>query len=240
MPAPYNLSLNYDCVKCKLRSATVFCNLPEAEIRQLDSMKFTSAYPKGSVLFVEQQEPRGIYIVCSGKVKLTASSSEGRTLILSIAEPGEVLGLSASILGTPYEVTAETLEPCQINFIKREDFSGFMAGSPEVCMRTAQSLSTKYHDAQKEIRSFGLAQSAIERLARLLLQWSSGPHGDAGNGGIRIQVLLTQGEIAQLIGTTRETVTRLLSGLRRKGILQIKGSTFTLLDKPALEALITT
>lgn len=239
MPAPYNLELNYDCSTCKIRNERVFCNLSHDQIQQLDAIKFTTAYPKGSVLFVEQQEPRGIFIVCSGKVKLTTSSLEGKTLILRIAGPGEVLGLSASILGIPYEVTAETLEPCQINFIKREEFNRFMAGSTEVCLHTAQALSTKYHDAQKELRSLGLAQSASERLARLLLQWCS-ENGTEGSTGIRIKVLLTHSEIAQLVGTTRETVTRLLSDLRRRGILLVKGSTFTIVRKSALEDLVTT
>jgi CRP/FNR family transcriptional regulator, cyclic AMP receptor protein len=241
MASPYNLPINYDCVSCKLRNERVFCNLPDEEIKQLDSIKFTSAYPKGSVLFVEQQEPRGIYIVCSGKVKLTTSSAEGKTLILRIAEPGEVLGLSASILGSPYEVTAETLEPSQINFIKREDFARFMAGSTEVCFHTAQALSAKYHDAQKELRSLGLAQSATERLARLLLQWCAEQGaGKSKDGSIRLKVLLTHSEIAQLVGTTRETVTRLLSDFRRKEILQVKGSTFTVTDPAALQDLVTT
>lgn len=239
MPAPYNLSLNYDCASCKLRNERVFCNLGEGEIKQLDAIKFTSAYPKGSVLFVEQQEPRGVFIVCSGRVKLTTSSSEGKTLILRIAEPGEVLGLSATILNQPYEVTAETLEPCQINVVRREDFARFMSGSPDVCMKTAQALSVKYHDAQKEIRALGLSQSASERLARVLLDWCAESGVESGTG-IRLKVLLTHGEIAQLVGTTRETVTRLLSDLRKRGVIDVKGSTLIVLRKSELEELLTT
>lgn len=239
MPAPYNLQLNYDCATCKLRNERVFCNLDDEQIKQLDSIKFTSAYPKGSVLFVEQQDPRGIYIVCSGRVKLTTSSVEGKTLILRIAEAGEVLGLSATILNAPYEVTAETLEPSQINFVKREDFTRFMAGSTEVCMHTAQALSAKYHDAQKEIRSLGLSQSASERLARLLLQWCAEQGAPNGNG-VRLKVLLTHGEIAQIVGTTRETVTRLLSDLKKRGVIQVKGSTVMIIKREELEHLVTT
>src|SRR5512141_1664362 len=91
-------------------------------IEALESIKFTTVYPRGSILFAEGEAPRGVFILCSGRVKLTASSTEGRTLILKIAEPGEVLGLSAAILGKQYQMSAETLEPSQVNFVKRNDF----------------------------------------------------------------------------------------------------------------------
>ena len=115
--------------------------------------------------------PRGIFILCSGRAKLTTSSSEGKTLIVKIAEPGEVLGISATILGKPYEVSAETIEPAQLNFIKRDDFLKFLNTNAEACMHTAQQLSEKYHSAQREIRSLGLSQTTSEKLAKLLLDW---------------------------------------------------------------------
>src|SRR5205085_8884852 len=86
-------------------------------------------------------QPRGVFIICSGRVKLTTSSTEGKTLIVKIAEEGEVLGASATILGKTYEVSAETIEPSQVNFIKRDDFLKFLNTSPEACMHTAQQLS---------------------------------------------------------------------------------------------------
>ena len=80
-------------------------------------------------------------------------AGSGTTLIVKIAEAGEVLGASAGILGKPYEVSAETLEPAQINFIRREDFMAFLNSHPEACLHTAQQLSEKYYSAQREIRS---------------------------------------------------------------------------------------
>ena len=239
MPTPYNLDVNYNCVDCKIRSERIFCNMAPEVITELDKLKFTSVYPKGSVLFVEQQEPRGVFILCSGRVKLTASSTEGKTLILKVVEPGEILGLSATILGRNYETTAETLEPCQVNFIKRDDFIRWMNKSVEVCMHTAEALSAKYHDAQKEIRSLGLSQTASERLAKLLLNWCE-ERGEKNAKGIRLKVLLTHGEIAQMVGTTRETITRLFGDLRKRKILEVKGSTVFVLDREQLENLVTT
>src|SRR3954466_14238964 len=122
MPTPYNLDVHNDCADCNVHTERTFCNMGPETMSELDSIKFTGIYPKGSLLFVEGEQPRGVFVLCSGRAKLTMSSSEGKRLITKIAEPGEIIGVSASILGKPYEVTAETVEPSQVNFIRRDDF----------------------------------------------------------------------------------------------------------------------
>lgn len=237
MPSPYNIEIQNSCTSCERGAERLFCNMSPAAMKTLDAIKFTSVYPKGSILFVDGEEPRGVFILCSGRAKLTTSSSEGRTLIVKIAEAGEVLGASATILGRPYEVTAETLEPSQLNFIKRDDFLRFLNAHADACMHTAQQLSEKYQSAQREIRSLGLAQSTSEKLGKLLLQWCA-LHGESTPRGVRLKVLLTHEEVAQMIGTTRETVTRLLSDFKRKNIIEVKGSTILILKKAELESLV--
>src|SRR5207244_10356811 len=213
----YNRDGQRTCTRGTVRADLVFFNMAASAIAAIDSIQFTGVYPKGSLLFVEGEMPRGIFILCSGRAKLTTSSTEGKTLIVKIAEPGEVLGASATILGKPYEVSAETIEPAQLNFIKRDDFLKLLGTNVEVCMHTAQQLSEKYHSAQREIRSLGLSQTTSEKLARLLLDWCN-RGGEETPRGVRLKVLLTHEEIAQMIGTTRETVTRLLSDFKRKKI----------------------
>jgi CRP/FNR family cyclic AMP-dependent transcriptional regulator len=237
MPSPYNLEVEYNCGECRVRADRLFCNMSETAVEALDTVKFTGLYPKGSLLFVEGEDPRGIFILCSGRAKLTTSSTEGKTLIVKIAEPGEVLGVSATILGKPYEVSAETIEPSQLNFIKRDDFIKYLNTHAEACLHTAQQLSEKYHSAQREIRSLGLSQTTSEKLARLLLDWCE-RGGEQTTKGIRIKVLLTHEEIAQMIGTTRETVTRLLSDFKKKKIVDVKGSSLFVMSKPQLEHLV--
>jgi CRP/FNR family transcriptional regulator len=237
MPSPYNLDIHNNCSECTVRAERIFCNMSQATIAALDTVKFTGVYPKGSLLFVEGEQPRGVFILCSGRAKLTTSSTEGKTLIVKIAEPGEVLGASATILGKPYEVSAETLEPAQLNFIKRDEFLKFLGTHAEACMHTAQQLSEKYHSAQREIRSLGLSQTTGEKLATLLLDWCD-RNGEATAKGVRLKVLLTHEEIAQMIGTTRETVTRLLSDFKKKKIIDVKGSTVFVLAKQNLEHMV--
>lgn len=238
MPTPYNLDIQHNCSDCKVREQRLFCNMAPATIKGLEAIKFTAVYPKGSVLFVEGDSPRGLYILCSGRVKLTTSSTEGKTLIVKIAEPGEVLGVSATMLGLPYEVSAETLEPAQVNFVRREDFMTFLTDFPEACFHTAQQLSEKYHAAQREIRSLGLSQTTGEKLARLLLNWCD-RSGETTAKGLRLTVLLTHEEIAQMIGTTRETVTRILSDMKRKKIIEVKGSSLFVQRMEQLQGMVT-
>ncbi len=236
MHSPYGLEIIESCLSCKLREDYLFCNLSRPALQALEKIKSTASYPKGAVLFMQGQQPRGIFVLCHGRAKLSSSASEGKTIILRIANPGEVLGLSSTISGKPFEVTAETLEPAQANFIPRKKFLEFLREHGEAALRVAQQLSQNYHSACQEIRTLGLSTSASEKLARLLLDWSA--QGWIHSGEFRVNVTLTHEEIAQLIGTSRETVTRAFAELKKRELIRVKGSMLTIRDKAALEALV--
>jgi len=236
MSSPYGLQLAENCLICKLRHSGFFCELPKGPLEDLEKIKYASAYPQGAILFLEGQAARGAYIVCSGRVKLSTTSRDGKTLILRIAQPGEVLGLHATVSGKPYELTAETLQPCQLDFIKRDDFLRFLQNHADACLNAAQHLSQNCQDAYEMIRSLGLSHSVSEKVARLLLEWAA--DGESTKEGIRIKVSLTHEEMAQLVGTSRETVTRVLGEFREKHLAQLRGSTLMIQDKAGLEKLI--
>ena len=122
MHGPYGFESNEDCQSCKLRANGFFCQLSPAALKDFNAPKSPATYPAAAMLFLEKQDPRGVFVLCEGQVKLSISSSAGKTLILRIAKPGEILGLMATVSGRPYEVTAETLHPCQVSFIRRDDF----------------------------------------------------------------------------------------------------------------------
>lgn len=234
--APYGMELVESCLFCKLRTESFFCSLPTKTLEAFEKIKFPSSLPRASVLFVEGQTPRGIYLLCKGRVKLSVNSSDGKTMILKIAEPGEVLGLHACVTGIPYELTAETAQPCQVVFIKREDFQKFLAEHGDACLMAAQHLSSTCHTAYDTIRTIGLSHSASEKLARMLLELAV--EGEATKDGIRVKLALTHEEIAQIIGTSRETVTRLLANFRKKQMAVLKGSTLMIKNKASLERLV--
>jgi CRP/FNR family transcriptional regulator len=228
-----------DCVTCKLRVERIFCNRSADSLRSFEHIKYATTYPKGAVLFVEGQSPRGIFVLCNGRVKLSLCSTDGKTLIFKIVEPDEVLGLSASVTGKPYEVTAETIDPCQVNFVKRDDFLRFLRENSEACLRVAEQLSEKYNNACREIRSLALSHSAAEKLAKLLLDWCA-RDGQATKAEPCVRLALTHDEIAQMIGTSRETVTRLFADLKKRQIMLSNGSSLLIRNKAALKAMVTT
>ena len=234
MKGPYDLELNDGCKTCKLKAAGFFCQLPPAALKDFDVIKSTATYPKGAFLFMERQDARGAFILCEGEVKLSISSSEGKTLIMRVAKAGEILGLMAALSGGSYEVTAETIRPCQVAFVRREDFQRFVAKHPEASQGVARQMTMQYQAACEQLRTVGLSASAQEKLARLLLTWSAGIQQT--KEGTRIKVPLTHEEIAEFIGTTRETVTRTLSDFRERHLVTIQGSTMMIPSRAALES----
>ena len=236
MRAPYGLEIIESCFSCPHREDRLFCNLPPTAVQGLASITSPASYPKAATLFVEGQSPRGVFILCNGRIKLSTSSADGKSLIVRIAEPGEVLGLPATVTGKPYELTAEVIEPAQANFIARQDFLTFLREHGEAALRVAQQLGETYHSAIAEMRTIGLSHSVGEKLARFLLDLSAGH--DKGKGELRITLTLTHEEIAQVIGASRETVTRLFGEFKKKQFLQVKGSTLIIKDKTGLESVL--
>jgi CRP/FNR family transcriptional regulator len=226
------------CVTCKLRATRSFCDLPPAALQVFEGIKYATAYPRGAVLFVQGQLPRGIFVLCKGSVKLALDSPSGSTAIVKLAEPGEVLGLSATISDKPYEMTAETIDPCQVNFVKRDDFLRFLKDDVEACFKVAEQLSEKYHNACEEVRSLGLSHSAAEKLAKLLLEWSS-KNRESAKAEPWLKLRLTHEEIAQMIGTSRETVSRVFADFKKQRLIRQNGSTLVIPDRVALKSLIT-
>src|SRR5580693_9670726 len=117
MKTPYGLEIIENCSQCFCRKAGFFCALSSGVVESLDQVSHHSTLPAGAILFVEGQVSRGIFILCSGRVKLSTASRDGKVLILKTVEAGEVLGLSAAVSGASYEMTARTAMPCQLNFV---------------------------------------------------------------------------------------------------------------------------
>jgi CRP/FNR family transcriptional regulator, cyclic AMP receptor protein len=234
MRTPYGLNILDNCLTCPMRTEHLFCNVSASAGQRLNEIKSTAVYPKGAMLFIEGQQPRGVFVLCTGRVKLSTTSREGKTIITKLSDPGDVLGLNAVVSNRPYEVTAEMMEPGQANFIPREPLLQFLKDHVDVSMRVAQQLSCNYFGAYEEIRTLGLAHSPSEKFAKLLLSWSN-PQND---GSAQVKLTLTHEEIGEMLGTTRETVSRLFSEFKRKQLVQLKGATLFIRSRPALEQIV--
>lgn len=233
--APYGLDIVEDCSKCANANPGFFCGFSETVLRALNQISHKSTLPAGAILFVEGQAPRGMFIVCSGKVNLSTTSREGKILILKTAVAGEALGLSSSISGMSYETTAETATPCQLNFIDRKHFMELMEAHSETGVHVAQCLSRDYHAAYRDIHDLVLTRSSAGKLARLLL--SQSPRPGLAEPDTWVTTPMTHEEMAHRIGASRETVTRLLSMLRKKRLIRLDGPTLVIRDRVGLESL---
>ncbi len=215
--------------------ARIACGSPLHEIHGFDQFKLSKRYPRNAVLFVEGQPARGVYVLCEGRAKVSVSSAEGKTVILRVAQPGDLLGVGAALMGRPYGATVETLEHCRIDFVSREDLLKMLDRDQKACLGVVKALSSKLSRVMEHVRLLWLSQSAAEKLARLLVRWCD-ELGKRTPQGIRLNPGLTQEEIAQMICASRETVTRLLGEFKRKGIVRLAGSAIFIRNRKALES----
>jgi CRP/FNR family transcriptional regulator len=170
-------------------------------------------------------------------VKLSVCGSDGRTLILRIAEVGCPLGVAAVVSGRPYEATAETQEPCEISFLRQSDLLRLMRQYGELALWVTQHISRDYASTCREIRDLILSDSASEKLARLLVGWLD--QNTTAKNPAQMKLALTHEEIGQMIGSSRETVSRLFAGFKKQHLIQQTGSTLVIPNRVALESLIT-
>jgi CRP/FNR family cyclic AMP-dependent transcriptional regulator len=226
-----------DCINCEYRSLRTFCNLDEAALNDYAKIGVESSYSSGTTLFREGGPSRGVYVICTGQVKLFCNSKEGKTLILKIAMPGDVLGLGAVLSDSPYEVTAETVLPTQIKSIGRAEFLPFLEKHGEGSLHAARAVSDDYKAAFFDARRLALSGSAAGRLAGVLLDWGKAASA-CGKLEMRFTMALTHEELANMVGSSRETVTRTLTRFRKEKLIEIRGSSISILAPELMEKLI--
>jgi CRP/FNR family transcriptional regulator len=210
-------------------------SLPAGVSHELEEVKRTQHYPNRSVLFRQGEYIQGVFIVRSGAVKLSITSSKGRAVILRVAGVGEILGLSSVLSGEACIATAETLEETEIAQVERELFLQILLSDPEAALSIALQACANYRAACRQISLLGLCRSATERVAQFLLNWSPKNYRDPQP----VRLGLTHEEISQVAGTTRETVTRTLMDFRKKGWASLAASHLVMQDREALEKLVT-
>lgn len=212
-------------------------SLPPAILEHLVSSRAT--YRKKERLFIEGQQSRGVFVLCSGKAKLSTCSTLGKTIITRLAGSGDVLGLNAVVSGRPYGATAEMMTAGKVDYIPRHFLLRLIKEHKGFAMAFAEELSACYYPVHDVLRLLGLASHPIERLAKLLLSWTSRHHDDGANPGDHtFKLPLTHQEIADSIGSTRETVSKLFSELKRRHLLRAENGELEILNRLELEQIV--
>jgi CRP/FNR family transcriptional regulator len=157
-------TIQSSCSACDYRPDRLFCDMPPESLKAFDEIKMPASYPRGAALFAEGRPVRGIYLLCDGRAKLSICAENGKRLTLRIAGPGEVLGLGASMSGTPYEVTAELLDNTRVVFVRRKELLKFLRENPAVCLQVVRMLSQDLHGAYERVRSIALVKTRRPRI----------------------------------------------------------------------------
>ena len=209
--------------------------LNEHYVAKLKASDVGTSYSKGAILFEEGEKPTGVYVVLEGRVKLSISSAQGKTLLLGFFGPGTILGLAAAILGRNHAATAEIVKQTEVVFVSRKELVREMQGDATVARQVAELVSEVCYFFLGKMRVVDLSQSAGQKLARCLLGLLA--HNTSSSGETPSKLDLSQETIAQMVGLSRETVTRLLSRFRKRRILDWKRSGLVIRDTRALEKL---
>jgi CRP/FNR family transcriptional regulator len=232
--------LSHSCQDCSIRGTQTFGTLSPAALRDFHSLGICRHREAHETLLREGFPADHLLILCDGRVKVTASSTEGRLFLLRVAGPGDILGLAALHEHTLYRVTAETLVPCIYKSVPRADFVRFMETHADASRTTALAMAREYNSAVLSARRLALHTSAAGKLASTLLDWARMDQLDNGPAPtslpISFHMQLSQEELGTMAGLSRETVSRLLTRFRREGLVDQTHDRMTLNHPDRLEA----
>ncbi len=218
------------CNPC-LRKVSLFADLDDQQMEQVASIVITRKYRKRMFLFTEGETGDTIYFVKSGLVKVVKTTEDGREQILHLMGPGEVLGEVVLFNGGGYPASAEVMEDSEICLIRNPDLEQLLNQHVEIAISLIKLLSRRLTDAQHKVRDLAL-KDAYSRTASILLRMAD--TSPVSPQGIEIKPDLSRQELANMIGTSRETVSRILSDFQQQKILLVDRNKVTVINKEKL------
>jgi CRP-like cAMP-binding protein len=208
-----------------LRAIPLFQNLEERDLAEIAGLQIERRFPKGAVIFEEGTLGDYMYLIQEGQVKVTKMSEDGREKILEILGPGDFFGEMSVLDREPRSASIKTTRPCLLLALSRQDFLGLLRQNPDMSMALVVELSRRLRDADEQIR--GLLFERVERRTRRLLQRLA--REDAPGQPDRVATpAITHQQLADLVGTSRETVTRVIKELKDEGWLTQLGKQYLL------------
>lgn len=220
------------CEGCPVRKHTPFADLAPDLLDLIDDAKKTRKYKQGQVLFYEGNPVHGLHCIYAGKVKLYKTTPDGKRLTVRIADPGDQLGHLALFTKQPYSATGEMLEDSTACFVDRKVMPALMAKSPEATWAIINCLATELANARN--RATDIAYLSVrERIAGMLLQLKA-RYGKPEDGGVRLDIVLSREDLAEIVGTTKESLVRVLSDFRQEQLIRDEANNLFLLSPQKL------
>lgn len=209
-----------------LRTVPLFSELADADITSLGRLASRRRYPKDTVVFFENEEGDFFFIIVEGRIKVTILGDDGREIILSMLGPGDFFGEMALLDNEPRSATAIAVEESELLSLHRTDFQGVIGDNPAISAALIKVLSARLRRANHQISTLALLD-VYGRVARVLLDMARDEGRRLRDGRIAFR-RATHQEMANRIGTTRETVTRMMKDLERQGLIQAEGKEFVI------------
>lgn len=222
------LHKDVSCSQCGVRSHSLFAEFNDKEVDVLSEHKSCSYYKKKQAVFLEGSNPRGVFCINKGKVKVFTMGDEGKEQIIHLAKEGEIIGYRSMFSGQPYQVSAETLEECNICFISKENFTSMIDSNSILRNGILSELSKELNERSKTITQMS-QKSVRDRLAYSLILLKDIYQDEDIN--------LSREDLANLIGTATETLIRLIKQFKEEGFIEIKGRKIKIVSLSALKTI---
>ncbi len=217
-----------------IRKIPIFVDLSPVEAESVGQLTILRKYRKNMIVFMEGEPGEALFFVLSGKVKISKLTEDGREQILHIVQAGDIFAEVVLIDRGPYPATAEAIEAAQVGILRNDDVENLIRTNPDIALKILKVMSKRLRQAQIQVRDLAL-KDTYGRLASMLLILAK-DHGCPCDSGTRIDISLSRQELANLIGTSRETVTRILSDFKRNKVIDLDKQVIVLLDENKLKS----
>ena len=212
-----------------LSGVDLFRDLSERDMAELDRLTTITAVPRGRVFYEPEDVSQVLFLIRAGRVQIYRISPEGKKLVIATLGPGALFGEMALLGQQMHNAFAEALEDCQIFVMSRADLERLILNKPSVGRRVLETTGKRLRDAEKRLEDMAF-KGIPARLASLLLRVAAEQGSDEVVG-------LTHQDLAETVGTYRETATQVLNDMKADGLIEIGRKRIKILDRPRLEAL---
>ncbi len=218
-----------------LKNVAIFSHVSEGTLAKLEQLVVTKRYPRESMIVSQDETGDSLYVLAEGRVKVVLMSGEsGREMILSVFKPGDFFGEMSLIDGQPRSASVVAMEDSTLLVLHRADFRRYLADNPDAAFGVMTELCTRIRKADEIIGNLALLD-VHGRVAHMLLDLAKSD-GEQVVEGTLIRDRPTQQNIASMVGTSRETVSRALSEFAKRGYIELRGKDILIKRGPALEA----
>lgn len=219
-----------------LKKIPLFAYLEDEQLAKMEKVIIERTYQKGRIIFMEGEPGEAVFFVKSGRIKVTKQTDDGREHILHFINPGEIFAEVIMFDDGTYPATAEVVEDCIVGLIRNIDLENIISNNPGIALGLLKVMARRLRISQKQLIELALMDTT--RRAASMLLFLAGEQGTNTERGIVIDISLTNQDIANLIGTSRETANRILNDFKRQKAIDVQKGQVTILDKYKLKSWI--